>query len=247
MRVAVVHEWFDVKAGSESVVASFLKIFPDADVFCVVNNLGDNDPDFPQAARFKPSFIQRLPFARKHFRAYLPLMPLAVEQFDLSGYDLVISSSHAVAKGVITGPDQIHISYVHSPMRYAWDMQGRYLKDSGMEKGFRGALARIILHYMRLWDVRTANGVDVFVANSGFIARRIRKAYRREAEVLYPPVDVSSFALREEKEDFFLAASRFVPYKKMSMIVEAFAAMPEKKLVVIGDGPELAAAQAHQY
>jgi glycosyltransferase involved in cell wall biosynthesis len=129
-------------------------------------------------------------------------------------------------------------------MRYAWDMQGRYLKDSGMERGFRGALARLVLHYLRLWDVRTAHGVDVFVANSGFIARRIRKAYRREAEVLYPPVDVSSFSLQENKEDFFLAASRFVPYKKMAMIVEAFTSMPEKKLVVIGDGPELEAAKA---
>lgn len=244
MRVAVVHEWFDVKAGSEAVVAEILKIYPDADVYCVVNFLPEKDPMFPRSATFRSSFIQKLPFARKHFRAYLPLMPLAVEQFDLSAYDLIISSSHAVAKGVITGPDQIHVSYVHSPMRYAWDFQGSYLRASGLDRGFRGWIAKLILHYLRLWDVRTANGVDVFVANASFIARRIWKVYRREAEVLHPPVDVSSFALRTQKEDFYLAASRFVPYKKIPMIVEAFAGMPDKKLFVIGEGPDADAARA---
>jgi len=156
----------------------------------------------------------------------------------LSQYDLIISSSHAVAKGVLTGPDQLHISYVHSPIRYAWDMQHQYLRESGLEKGLKSAMARLILHRMRQWDVRTANGVDVYIANSKFIGRRIRKAYGRNAEVLYPPVDTEAYSLGTGKEDFYFTASRFVPYKRIDLIVEAFACMPGRRLVVIGDGPE---------
>jgi len=165
-------------------------------------------------------------------------MPLAFEQFDLSPYDLVISSSHAVAKGVITGPDQLHISYVHSPMRYAWDLQHQYLSEAGLDRGVRSWVTRWLLHRLRQWDVRTANGVDHFVANSEYIARRIWKVYRREATVIYPPVDVDRFVLRGEKEDFYLTASRLVPYKRIGLIVRAFSElMPEKRLIVIGDGP----------
>ncbi len=244
MKVAVVHEWFVTYAGSEKVVEQILKIYPDADVFAVVDFLRDEDRGFLQGKRATTTFIQRLPGARKRYRSYLPLMPLAVEQLDLSSYDLVVSSSHAVAKGVITGPDQLHVSYVHSPMRYAWDMQHQYLAESGMERGLKGGIARAALHYLRQWDVRTANGVDAFIANSRFIARRINKVYRREADVIYPPVEVARFALKESKDDFYLTASRMVPYKKMPLIVEAFAKMPDKRLIVIGDGPEFAKVQA---
>lgn len=166
-------------------------------------------------------------------------MPLAIEQFDLSAYDLILSSSHAVAKGVITGPNQLHISYVHSPIRYAWDMQHQYLRESGLQRGLKGAFAKWMLSRMRMWDYRTANGVDYFIANSEFIASRIWKVYRRESSVIYPPVNVNAFAYREDKEDFYLTASRMVPYKKMDMIAEAFAGMPDKKLVVIGSGPDM--------
>ncbi len=183
--------------------------------------------------------MQRLPKARSAFRNYLPLMPLAVEQFDLSAYDLVISSNHAVAKGVITGPGQVHISYVHTPIRYAWDLQHQYLRESGLEKGLKAWIARLSLHYLRLWDSRTAHGVDAFLANSKYVARRIRKTYGRDSQVVYPPVDIARFTMRTDKEDFYLAASRMVPYKRMPMIVEAFAAMPKRQLVVIGDGPQL--------
>src|SRR3989338_10280953 len=145
-------------------------------------------------------------------------MPLAVEQFDLSAYDLVISSSHAVAKGVLTGPDQLHICMCYSPMRYAWDLQHQYLRSAGFDRGFIGWLVKWQLHKLRLWDTRTANGVDGFVAISQFIRRRIRKTYRRDAEVIYPPVDIAKFSLCESKEEFFLAASRLVPYKKMDLI-----------------------------
>jgi glycosyltransferase involved in cell wall biosynthesis len=204
-----------------------------------VDFLKEEERGFLQGKRAQVSFIQRLPKAQRRYRTYLPLMPLAIEQFDLRGYDLVISSSHAVAKGVITGPDQLHICYCHSPMRYAWDLQHQYLKESGLERGMKSWIARALLHYLRLWDSRTANGVDVFIANSRYIARRILKVYRREAEVIYPPVDVEAFTLRQDKEDFYLTASRMVPYKRIDLIVEAFSQMPDRRLVVIGDGPEM--------
>jgi glycosyltransferase involved in cell wall biosynthesis len=238
MKVAIIHEWFVNYAGSERVVEQMLKCFPEADLFAVVDFLGEGERGFIMNKPVKTSFIQSLPFARKKYRAYLPLMPLAVEQFDLSAYDLILSSSHAVAKGVLTGPDQLHISYVHSPIRYAWDLQHQYLKESGLVRGIKSMMARALLHKIRQWDTRTSNGVDHFLANSAFIARRIHKTYRREAEVLYPPVDIESFALRVEKEDFYLTASRMVPYKKIDLIVEAFNTTPSRKLVVIGDGPD---------
>ncbi len=237
-RVAVVHEWLSTYAGSERVLEQILKIWPEADLFSVVDFFPDAQRAALQGKHATTTFIQRLPRARKSFRSYLPLMPLAVEQLDLSAYDLVISSSHAVAKGVITGPGQVHVSYVHSPMRYAWDLQHQYLTESRLTRGPKSWLARAILHYMRLWDQRTAHGVDLFVANSAYVARRIHKVYGRDAVVVYPPVDVEKFSLNEQREDFYLTASRLVPYKKVSLIVEAFASMRDKQLVVIGDGPD---------
>ncbi len=239
LKVAIVHEWFVTYAGSERVVEQILNIFPQADLFALVDFLPDDERGFLVGRQVHTSFIQRLPKARTAFRNYLPLMPLAVEQFDLSAYDLVISSNHAVAKGVITGPGQMHISYVHTPIRYAWDLQHQYLRESGLDSGLKSWIAKMSLHYLRMWDVHTAHGVDAFLANSNYIARRIRKVYGRDAAVVYPPVDIARFALRADKEDYYLAASRMVPYKRMPMIAEAFAAMPEKQLTVIGDGPDL--------
>ena len=185
------------------------------------------------------TFAQNLPFVRHHHRHFLLLLMFAMEQLDLSDYDLVLSGSASIAKGVITGPNQLHISYVHSPMRFAWDLQHQYLGEAKLDKGFRSMLARYMLHRARGWDLRTCNGVDHFIANSQFIARRIWKVYRREATVIYPPVDVDSFSLRTNKEPFYLTASRMVPYKKITAIVEAFRALPDRKLVVVGDGPEM--------
>jgi hypothetical protein len=241
-RVAIVHDWLVTYAGAERVLEQMIACFPDADIFSVVDFIEDRK--FLSGKRATTSFIQRLPLAKKKYRAYLALMPIAIEQLDLSSYDLVISSSHAVAKGVLTGPDQVHISYVHSPIRYAWDLQHQYLAQSNLTRGLRSVVARVILHYIRNWDTRTANSVDHFVANSQFIARRIRKVYQREADVIFPPVDVQSFVVQERKEDFYLTASRMVPYKKIDLIVEAFSRMPGKRLVVIGDGPEMAAIRA---
>lgn len=238
MKVAIVCDWLVTYAGAEKVLEQILNIFPEADIFALVDFLDEDNRSFIKNKKVVTSFIQKLPKAKIKYRNYLPLMPLAIEQLDVTTYDLVISSSHCVAKGVITGPNQIHISYVHSPIRYAWDLQHQYLKESGLIKGVKGKIAKAILHYMRMWDVRTANGVDFFIANSEFIAKRIKKCYRREAAVIYPPVDVEAFKMREEKEDFYLTASRMVPYKKMDLIVEAFSRMPDKKLIVIGNGPD---------
>lgn len=238
MKTAIIHDWLVVYNGAEKVLEELLKLYPDADLYSTVEHLEAKDRHFIQNKEVKTTFIQKLPFSKKKYRNYLPLMPLAIEQLDLSKYDLIISSSHAIAKGVITGPDQLHISYVYSPIRYAWDLQHQYLKESGLDKGLKSWITRYILHYVRNWDYRTANGVDFFMCVSDFIGRRIWKTYRREAKTVYPPVDVSAFTCREEKEDFYLTASRMVPYKKIDTIVEAFALMPDKKLVVIGDGPD---------
>lgn len=241
-RVAIVHDWLVTYAGAERVLEQMIACFPEAEIFSLVDFVEDRK--FLHGKHATTSFIQRLPLARKKYRAYLPLMPLAIEQLDLSGYDLVISSSHAVAKGVLTGPDQVHVSYVHSPIRYAWDLQHQYLEQSNLTSGLRSAMARVVLHYIRNWDTRTSNSVDHFVANSQFIARRIRKVYHRDSRVIFPPVDVQSFIVGEDKEEFYLTASRMVPYKKIDLIVEAFSRMPGKRLVVIGDGPEMKAIRA---
>ena len=245
LRIAVVHEWLTTYSGSERVLEQMLRCYPHANLFSVVDFLPSDQRDFIQNKPVSTSFIQRLPFAHSKYRGYLPLMPLAVEQFNLSGYDIVISNSHAVAKGVLTGPDQLHVCYCHSPMRYAWDLQHQYLHESGWDMGLKGWLARWILHRMRLWDMRTANGVDFFMSNSAFIARRIKKVYRRESCVIYPPVDIETFIPSDRRrEDFYLTASRLVPYKQVGLIVEAFAAMPDQRLVVVGTGPELSKIKA---
>lgn len=240
LRVAIVHEWLEQYAGSERVLEQLLRLYPQAKLFALVDFVPEEARGFLGGHKVHTSFIQRLPCARRWFRQYLQLMPIAVEQFDLSGYDLVISSSHAVAKGVITGPDTVHVSYVHSPMRYAWDLQAQYLSQGGLDRGIKGLYARWLLHRLRIWDVRTAPGVDVFVANSHYIARRIQKVYGRDAEVVWPPVDTDCFSPALGTRDYYLVASRFVPYKRVDLLVEAFALLPELQLVVVGDGPERA-------
>lgn len=237
MRIAIVHDWLTINSGSERVLEQLLMMFPQADIYTVVDFMEEKERGFLAGHSIYTTFLQDLPFAKKSYRNYLPLMPIAVEQLDLSTYDLVLSSSHAVAKGVITGPDQLHISYIHSPIRYAWDLQHQYLIQSGLHKGIKGIFTKWLLHYIRMWDVRTANGVDHFVANSEYISRRINKVYNRTSDVIYPPVSIEKCEFNPKKEDFYLTVSRFVPYKRMDLIVEAFTEMNEKKLIVIGDGP----------
>lgn len=238
MRVAIVHDWLTQPGGAEKVLDQIIKTFPDADLYTLVDHLGQEHKDFLRGINIRTSFLQRMPFSKTKYRSYLALMPIAIEQFDFSDYDLVISSSYAVAKGIITGPNQVHVSYIHSPIRYAWDMQSQYLKESGLLRGVKSAFARAILHYVRLWDVRSSAGPDLMIANSRYIARRIKKCYGRDALVLYPPINTKDFVFNDKKEDFYLTASRMVPYKKIPLIVSAFKDMPDKKLVVIGSGPD---------
>ncbi|HHP7237530.1 glycosyltransferase family 4 protein [Longibacter sp.] len=238
-RVGLVHDWLPVYAGAERVLEQMIMAYPAADLYSLIDFVPEAQRDFLQGKPVETSFIQRLPFSQTKYRYYLPLAPIAIEQFDLSEYDVVVSSSYAVAKGLLTRADQLHVSYVHSPMRYAWDLHHDYLQQSGLTSGPRSMLARAVLHYMRIYDAIAADRVDVFIANSQHVARRIWKTYRRRAQVIYPPVDVDRFKLQTEKEDFYLTMSRLVPYKRIDLIVEAFTAMPDKELVVIGDGPEM--------
>jgi glycosyltransferase involved in cell wall biosynthesis len=237
MKIAIVHDWLITFGGAERLLEQILRLFPDADLFSLFDFVPPGKRDFILDKPVTTSFLQKFPKANVRYRSYLPLMPLAVEQFDLSAYDLVLSNNHAVSKGVITGPDQLHICVCCSPIRYAWDLTHQYLNESGLASGFKSWLARYILHKIRMWDVRTANGVDEFVAISQHIARRIQKVYRRPSTVIYPPVNVEGFTLHTQKDKFYLTASRLVPYKKVDLIVEAFSMLPDKELVVIGDGP----------
>jgi glycosyltransferase involved in cell wall biosynthesis len=238
LRVAVVHDWLDKVGGAERVLHNILQCFPQADLFAVVDMMSAADRNIILGKKVGTTFIQRLPGARKHFRRYLPLMPLAIEQLDLSAYDLVISSSWAVAKGVITGSEQLHVAYVHTPIRYAWDQQHNYLHQSGLVHGLRSTIVRLALHRMRLWDIRTAPGVDVWIANSSNVARRIRKTYRQKAAVLHPSIPVDDFPFSRVKQDFYLTCSRLVQYKRIDIIIEAFIGTPDRRLIVAGDGPE---------
>lgn len=238
MKIAIIHDWLVTMAGAENVLKEIIDLYPSSDLYSVVDFLDESQRTSLSGKVAKTSFIQSFPKAKSKYRAYLLLMPFAVEQFDLSGYDLIISSSHAVAKGVITGPDQLHICYCHSPIRYAWDMQGQYLQETDLNRGIKGFLARYFLHKIRNWDYRTANGVDYFISNSDYIGRRINKVYRRDSITIYPNVNINDFEVVTKKEDFYLTASRMVPYKKIDLIVSAFSQMPDKKLIVIGDGPQ---------
>jgi UDP-N-acetylmuramyl pentapeptide phosphotransferase/UDP-N-acetylglucosamine-1-phosphate transferase/glycosyltransferase involved in cell wall biosynthesis len=242
-RVAIVHDFLYTYAGAERVLEQLVKVYPDADLFSLFDFLPEGERDFIADKPVTTSFIQRMPLANGHHRAFLPLMPLAIEQLDVSGYDVVISSSYLVAKGVITRPDQLHICYCHSPVRFAWDQQQQYLGASRMTWGVKSIVARMILHYIRTWDTRSSNGVDVFVTNSDFVGRRVQKIYRRESTTIYPPVDIESFKQAPggavPREEFYVTASRLVPYKRIDLVVQAFTEMPDKRLIVVGDGPEM--------
>ena len=239
MKTAIVHDWFAGYAGSERVVESLTNIWKDADVFVLFNLLNEEEQKIVVKDKIPTtSFLQNWRSIKKNHRKYLPLFPYAVEQFDLSKYDLIISSSHAVAKGVLTNSNQLHINYCHTPIRYAWDLTHQYLREANLTKGIKGTIAKAILHYIRMWDAASSNRVDYFIANSNYISRRIKKTYGRDATVMYPPVDTDKFQLETKKEDYYLAASRLVPYKRIDVIAEAFSGMPGKRLLIIGEGPE---------
>ncbi|HEY4756187.1 MAG TPA: glycosyltransferase [Ignavibacteriaceae bacterium] len=239
LKTAIVHDWFTTYAGSERCVESFTNIWNDADIFSLVDFLDERDRKIILKGKSATtSFVQNLPLASKYHRYYFPLFPLAIEQFDLSSYDLVISSSHAFAKGALTNSNQLHICYCYTPVRYAWDLTNQYFNTKSLIGRIQKLILLPVLHNIRTWDVASSNRVDYFIAISNYIARRIKKIYRRDAEVIYPPVDTAKFRCESKKEDFYLTASRFVPYKKIDLIAEAFSKMPDKKLVIIGEGTD---------
>lgn len=239
--VAFVHEWLTEWGGSEDVTRLMLRCYPQAELFATIDFLREADRFRLGAGPIRTSFLQRMPFVAKRFWNYLPITAVAVESHDLSHADLIVSNSHAFAKGVLTTGPQLHVSYVQSPMRYAWDLHHQYLADYKLDKGLKGVLARWMFHRLRMWDRQTANNVDLFLANSRHVQQRIWRTYRRRSRVLYPPVRTASFKLQSEKEDFYVTVSRLVSYKRVDLIVEAFRAMPGRKLVVIGSGPDLEA------
>jgi glycosyltransferase involved in cell wall biosynthesis len=235
MKTAIIHEWLVTQAGAESVLQSIYNLYPGP-----IHTLF-HDPDGLVGTQWEnvevtASMLQRLPFGRKHHRAFLPLYPMAIEQFDLRDYNLILSSSYAVAKGVLNSSDQLHICYCHTPMRYVWDLTFQYIETSNLSKGIKGFLVRAIFHYIRMWDALSSKRVNKFIANSKYIARRIHKCYNREATVIYPPVDVDQFTLSDKKEDYFIAVSRLVPYKRIDLVIQAFNEL-KLPLLIIGEGP----------
>lgn len=241
MKVAIVQEWLVTVGGSDKVVKAILDVFPDADIYTLVAKKDVCDELGIPWEKVHTSFIQKMPLGTKKHRAYLPLFPFAIEQFDLRGYDVVISSSHCVAKGVLTKADQLHICYCHSPIRYCWDMYNEYLEESHLDKGFKSWLVRLMLHPIRQFDAIAGSRVDYYISNSDYVGQRIRKIYRRKATTIHPNIDISNFELCNDKQEYYLASSRLVAYKKIDTIIEAFNQMPDKKLVVIGGGPNLEA------
>ena len=241
MKVAIVQEWLVTVGGSDKVVKAIQDVFPDTDIYTLVAKKEVCDELGIPWEKVHTSFIQKMPLGTKKHRAYLPLFPFAIEQFDLRGYDVVISSSHCVAKGVLTKADQLHICYCHSPIRYCWDMYNEYLEESHLDKGFKSWLVRLMLHPIRQFDAIAGSRVDYYISNSDYVGQRIRKTYRRKATTIHPNIDISNFELCNDKQEYYLASSRLVAYKKIDTIIEAFNQMPDKKLVVIGGGPNLEA------
>ncbi len=242
MKVAVVHDWLITIGGAEKVLKEILTVYPDADVYCLLDYFDDhNRARILNGKTTRVSYLQNIPFARKRYRMLIPFLYKSVQRFDLSKYDLVISSSHAVAKGVKTRKDQPHFSYCHTPVRYVWNMKKTYLKQ--IPKQAR-RLAGRQLNKMQKWDLATAKQVDYFIANSKFVANRIEKNYSRESRVINPPVDVDFYKLPNAQDDaptekpYFLVVSRLVHYKRVELIIEAFNSMPSHKLVVVGEGPQ---------
>ncbi|MBW4535837.1 MAG: glycosyltransferase [Pleurocapsa minor HA4230-MV1] len=239
LKYALVHEWLTPKAtgGSELVVQEILNHI-DADLYALIDFESTNPQSYLYQRAIKTTFLQNFPQARNGVQKYLPLLPIAIEQLNLNQYDVILSSSHAVAKGVLTNPHQLHICYCHTPMRYAWDLTFDYLQGDRQGRGIKGLIARYILHRMREWDVISANRVDYFIANSQHTAKRIWRCYRRSAKVIYPPVNLDKFNFQPEKADFYLTISRLVSYKQICLIVKAFNQL-KKPLVIIGAGSQL--------
>ncbi len=220
--------------GGEKVLEALCEVFPEADIFTLLHIPGSVSKII-ESHNIKASFIQNLPAARRLYRSYLPLFPMAIEGLDLRGYDLVVSSSHCAAKGVIPPPESIHISYIHTPMRYVWDMYREYF---GREKGLKSKALGLIAHYLRMWDSASSSRVDFFISNSAHVAKRVEKFYRRGSQVIHPPVDCEAFSvLKNPSRDYYLIVSAFAPYKRLELAISAFNRLG-CRLIVAGKGPE---------
>lgn len=235
LKVAIVHDWLTGKRGGEKVLEVLCEIFPRAPIYTLLYNPGSVSETI-ESHEIYCSFIDKLPFKKSKYRHYLPLFPTAIEQFNLKDYQLIISSSHCVAKGIIPGPDSLHLSYLHTPMRYVWDMYHDYFGPGQVGK-ISGKIIPVFANYLRSWDVSSSCRVDWFAANSRHVANRIRKYYRRDAQVIHPPVETSLFKVHQTHDDFDLVVSALVPYKRVDLAVLAYNEMG-RKLVIIGDGPE---------
>lgn len=233
MKVAIIHDWLTGMRGGEKCLEVFCELFPDATIFTLLHDKGKLSKTI-EGMSIKTSFIQKLPFAKKKYRNYLPLFPVAIEQFELKNYDLILSSSHCVAKGVISSPESCHICYCYTPMRYVWDLYHDYIRE---KTWLTKKVAPYISSYLRGWDVTSSNRVDYFVAVSNHVKQRIAKYYRRDAEVIYPPVDTELFQSSSSIGDYYLIVSAFVPYKRLDIAIEAFNQL-NYPLKIIGTGPE---------
>ncbi len=239
LKIAIVHDWLVTYAGAEKVLECIIELYPDADLYSLIEDLDEDNKDFLKNKKVNTTFMQKIPLIKKIYRKLLPIMPFAVETLDLGKYDLIISSSHAVAKGVITGPMQLHICYCHTPIRYAWDLESEYLYEAGLSQGIKYFLAKHLLKKIRMWDFISSSRVDYFISNSNFIGKRINKFYRKNSNTIYPPVDIDRFKNSFKKEDYYFTFSRFVSYKKIDLIAKTFSKyFPDKKLLIAGDGPD---------
>jgi glycosyltransferase involved in cell wall biosynthesis len=239
MSVAIVHDWCPSFRGGERVVAEMCQLYPQSEVFTLFDFLPpDVKDEYFKDINFHTSIANRLPWVQKYYRSLFFACPFLIEQFDVTAFDAVISSSAAFARGVLTRPDQPHFCYVHSPVRYAWDEQFSYLAQGKLGYGPKGFLFRHMLHKLRMWDSRTAHGPDLMAANSNFVRSRIRRIYGRDAEVIFPPVEVNKFSLVETKSDHYITASFLAPYKRTDLVIQAFNEMPDKRLHVVGDGQQ---------
>ncbi|MHC4551328.1 MAG: glycosyltransferase [Planctomycetota bacterium] len=241
MKVAIIQDWLEGLGGAEKCVEVFCELWPQADIYALAYEPSAFTDSIISNHQVSSSFIQRLPFSPKRFRNYLPLFPLAIEQFDLRAYDLVISSSAAFSHGVLTHHEQLHICYKHTPMRYAWSGYQEYLQDPKAKGKLKNLMLRRVIHRLRMWDYQAAQRPDILVANSRETQKRIQRYYQRDSQIIHPPVDPVDEKIdsKDAAEPFYLVLSRLVPYKKADRVAEAFLKMPQRKLIVAGDGPQL--------
>lgn len=235
-KIALVHDYLVQYGGAERVLECFSEIFPYAPIYTLVYDKKAMHGIFA-GKDIKTSYLQKIPFASKQHRLFPPLMPSAIEQFDFSDYDIVLSDSSSYAKGIITGPDTLHICYMHTPMRYAWDDCQKYTADFGFPKLIK-KFVPFVMNYIRLWDRISSDRVDKFIANSNFVRKRIKKYYEKEALVINPPVSVNNFRISERQKDYFLMVGRLIAYKRHDIAIKAFNALG-LKLKIIGRGPEM--------